>query len=38
MADGEPVGLMTLRARWNVPGMAAGVARCNLIVWTKGFG
>jgi CubicO group peptidase (beta-lactamase class C family) len=30
--------LEALRARWNVPGMVAGVARGNLIVWTKGFG
>jgi CubicO group peptidase (beta-lactamase class C family) len=30
--------LESLRARSNVPGMVAGVARGNLIVWTKGFG
>ena len=31
-------GLERLRARWNVPGMAVGVARSNQIAWTKGFG
>ncbi len=31
-------GLERLRLRWNVPGMAAGVACSNRIVWTKGFG
>ena len=31
-------GLERLRLRWNVPGMAAGVAFSNQIVWTKGFG
>ena len=31
-------GLERLRLRWNVPGMAAGVALSNRIVWTKGFG
>jgi CubicO group peptidase (beta-lactamase class C family) len=30
--------LESLRARWHVPGMAAGVARGNEILWTKGFG
>lgn len=27
-----------LRARWNVPGMAAGVSKGSRIVWTNGFG
>jgi CubicO group peptidase (beta-lactamase class C family) len=27
-----------LRDRWSVPGMVAGVARSNQVVWTKGFG
>jgi CubicO group peptidase (beta-lactamase class C family) len=31
-------GLERLRARWNVPGMAAGVAQSNHIVWEKAFG
>lgn len=31
-------GLERLRARWKVPGMAAGVARNGQIVWMKGFG
>src|SRR5262245_5838358 len=31
-------GLEQLRLRWNVPGMAAGVALSNRIIWTKGFG
>jgi len=30
--------LERLRIKWNVPGMAAGVARSNQIVWVKGFG
>jgi CubicO group peptidase (beta-lactamase class C family) len=43
-ADSEPglrrleENLERLRTRWNVPGMAAGVARSNQIIWTKGFG
>lgn len=31
-------GLERLRLRWNVPGMAGGVARSNRIAWVKGFG
>lgn len=31
-------GLERLRKRWNVPGMAAGVASGNQIAWVKGFG
>jgi CubicO group peptidase (beta-lactamase class C family) len=31
-------GLERLRIRWNVPGMAAGIAHANRIVWVKGFG
>lgn len=31
-------GIERLRLRWNVPGIAAGVALSNQIVWTKGFG
>src|SRR4029453_19632226 len=30
--------LESLRDKWNVPGMVAGIARGNQIVWTKGFG
>jgi CubicO group peptidase (beta-lactamase class C family) len=30
--------LERLRARWNVPGMAAGIALKGQIVWSKGFG
>jgi CubicO group peptidase (beta-lactamase class C family) len=32
------VNLERLRARWKVPGMAAGVALGDQIVWAKGFG
>lgn len=31
-------GLEHLRKKWNVPGMAAGVAISNRIVWTREFG
>ena len=31
-------GLERLCLRWKVPGMAAGVAQSNQIVWVKGFG
>ena len=30
--------LESLRDKWNVPGMVAGIARGNQIVWTKAFG
>ena len=32
------VKLEKLRQRWNVPGMAAGIARGGAIIWTKEFG
>ncbi|MBM3848090.1 MAG: beta-lactamase family protein [Verrucomicrobia bacterium] len=31
-------GLEKLRIRWNVPGMAAGMALSNQVVWTQGLG